>query len=108
MASRYQHRIGVRAEICFDLPLDDQGRGSPRLQSASLPMGTYVDGHFCAGWLPVWRGRFAGGAIAIFTASGKVEVTTDLVIKSEFPASTGVAVAVASEAAACASFRHGY
>jgi|SRR5450755_1632936 len=37
----------------------------------------------------------------------KVEVKTDLV-KSEVPASTGVAVAVASEAAACAPFRHGY
>lgn len=28
MATRYKHRIGVRAEICFDLILDEQ---NPRL-----------------------------------------------------------------------------
>ena len=37
----------------------------------------------------------------------QVEGKTDLV-KSEVPASTGVAVTVASEAAVRASFRHGY
>ncbi len=30
---------------------DHQGPRSPRLQSANLAVGTYVDGHFCAGWL---------------------------------------------------------
>jgi hypothetical protein len=31
---------------------DHQGPRSPRLQSANLPVGTYVDGHVRAGWLP--------------------------------------------------------
>ena len=31
---------------------DDQGPRSPRLQSANLAVGTYVDGHVRAGWLP--------------------------------------------------------
>jgi hypothetical protein len=31
---------------------DHQGPRSPRLQSENRPVGTYVDGHFCAGWLP--------------------------------------------------------
>jgi len=47
MASQYQHRIGVRAEICFDLILDVRNptpKGLSQLVSQALTQAADNDG----------------------------------------------------------------
>ena len=55
MASRYQHRIGVRAEICFDLTLDER-KPTPKelsqLVSHALKQAADNDGGFKVSVLP--------------------------------------------------------
>ena len=55
MASRYQHRIGVRAEICFDLTLDVRNptpQDLSRLVSQTLKRAADNDGGFKVSALP--------------------------------------------------------
>ena len=55
MASRYQHRIGVRAEICFDLALDARNptpKELSELVSHALKQATDNDGGFKVNVLP--------------------------------------------------------
>jgi len=55
MASRYQHRIGVRAEICFDLTLDARNptpKELSELVSQALKQAANHDGGFKVNALP--------------------------------------------------------
>lgn len=55
MASRYQHRIGVRAEICFDLALDARNptpKELSELVSHALKQAADNDGGFKVNVLP--------------------------------------------------------
>lgn len=55
MANRYQHRIGVRAEICFDLTLDVRNptpQELSQLVSRTLKQAAEHDGGFRVNALP--------------------------------------------------------
>ena len=55
MASRYQHRIGVRAEICFDLTVDVRNptpQELSQLVSQALKQAADNDGGFKVNALP--------------------------------------------------------
>ena len=78
-ASRYQHRIGVRAEICFDLTLDVRNstpKELSQLVSQVLKQGTDDDGGFKVNVLP-------GGIVYPEWNSVDAEVEPDHVLDPE-------------------------